>query len=428
MSERCDLAIVGAGAAGLATAIFAAEAAQAAGRAVSVIALDGAARLGAKILISGGGRCNVTHAVVTAADYNGAQNIVRTILAAFDAPAAVRWFTALGVALKREETGKLFPVTDSARTVLDALLRRCAALGVDLRPGHRVNAVRPLGDAGFAVEHERGMLIAKRVALATGGRSLPRTGSDGGGWEIARRLGHSVSATYPALVPLLLDESMFHAGLSGLSHQAELSTLVAGRLADRRSGSLLWTHFGVSGPLTLDTSRHWLTARAAADAATAVELRCGFLPGRDFTAVERWLIARAAARPRATLTTVLAEELPARLAAALIAHSGADPASAIAQLTRERRRALTHALTALPLPVRGARGWNYAEATAGGVPLDEIDRRTLQSRRLPGLYLTGEMLDCDGRIGGFNFQWAWATGFLAGRHAGKEAAGCAAPE
>jgi predicted Rossmann fold flavoprotein len=405
-----DLTIIGAGAAGLAAAIFAATT----DPKKRVVLLDGAESIGAKILISGGGRCNVTHFEVSANDFNGSCNIVRNILAAFDVEATCRWFASLGVELKREETGKLFPVTDSARTVLDSLLRRCSELNVDVRSGHRVREVSKL-ERGFAVEHSRGQLRAERVVLAAGGCSLPRTGSDGSGWAIARSLGHSVTETYPALVPLVLDTGMFHAQLSGVSQAVELTTFADGKVIDRRRGSMLWTHFGISGPVVLDASRHWVIAKAQGRTAA---MRCSFAPGEDFEMIDAWLRDQASQRPRLSLARCLAQRLPERLAALLVQRAGCEAGAALGQLSREQRRAVTHLLTALPLPVVRARGWNFAEVTAGGVPLDEIDYRTMESRKVPGLYLIGEMLDCDGRIGGFNFQWAWATGFLAGRAAG----------
>jgi predicted Rossmann fold flavoprotein len=371
--------------------------------------------------------------------------------------------------LKVEETGKLFPVTDSARTVLDALLGRCGELGVEVwrewrvtgveAEGHGDTGTRGRGEgeddckvqnakckmqieegrdatdtqfeisnlqfaicnpssrpASFRITSPGGELIANRLILATGGRSLPRTGSDGAGWAIARRLGHSVTETFPALVPLVLADGFFHAAISGLSHEAELSTFVEGKRADRRSGSLLWTHFGISGPVVMDASRFWVMAHGRGQEA---QVRCSFLPGESFEQAEKWLIDAATARPKISVGKLIAERLPQRLAEVLLRHAGADPAQTAGQLSRDVRRNIVHTLTALPLPVVRDRGWNYAEVTAGGVPLDEIDFRTMASRKSPGLYLAGEILDCDGRIGGFNFQWAWATGYLAGRGAAR---------
>jgi hypothetical protein len=209
---------------------------------------------------------------------------------------------------------------------------------------------------------------------------------------------------------------MFHAQLAGVSQEVELSVLAGGKRIDRRTGSLLWTHFGVSGPVVMDASRHWTVAR---DGGAAPTLLCNLLPGETFEQVEKWLVRSAASRPKASMLTHLSQKFTERAAAALLRHAGIDPATAASQLTRDARRGLVHVLTGLVLPVEQHRGWNYAEVTAGGVPLTEIDFRTMQSRKVPGLYLAGEVLDCDGRIGGFNFQWAWATGFLAGRAAAR---------
>ena len=278
---------------------------------------------------------------------------------------------SLGVQLKAEETGKLFPVTDSARTVLDALLARLRIDNVDIRPAARVTDVRPI-DADekrrrFRIEYTGGALDAAAVILTTGGRSLPRTGSDGSGWSIARRLGHSVSQTWPALVPLVLDPQMFHADVSGLSHPAELTTFVDAKKVDRRTGSLLWTHFGISGPVVMDASRFWTIGKGNG---RRVELRCAFLPGESFESVEKWLIDAGTSRARASIVKVVAEKLPERLSAAIVRRAGIDPTQPAGQLSRELRRAIVHALTAMPLPVQRDRGWNYAEVTAGGVPLD----------------------------------------------------------
>jgi predicted Rossmann fold flavoprotein len=412
MRDRADIAIIGSGAAGLAAAIFAAEAA--AGIALRIVLLDAAGSVGAKILISGGGRCNVTHQAVAPQDYHANPHIVRNILAALPVQATIKWFASLGVDLTEEETGKLFPVTNKARTVLQALTTRCEALGVSIRCRHRVSDVRVQEGTDFCVKHEQGELVARRVIMATGGRSLPRTGSDGLGWQIARRLGHCVGETYPALVPLVLDPSLFHAKLSGLSQSVELTTWVNGVRVDHRAGSLLWTHFGVSGPVVMDASRFWSMAIGEKQ---SVELRCNFWPGMDTEGADRMLLRHITARPRSTVAKLLAQQWPERFAEAISCYCGITPSLPASQLSKPNRRALAQSLTRFVLPVVRDRGWNYAEVTAGGVPLEEIDFRSMESRVCPGLYFIGEMLDCDGRIGGFNFQWAWATGFLAGRKA-----------
>ena len=252
------------------------------------------------------------------------------------------------------------------------------------------------------------------VVLATGGQSLPKTGSDGAGYAIARGLGHSIIPTTPGLAPLLLEKdgaaTPFHEALSGVAHDAELTLWIDGSVAERIRGSLLWTHFGVSGPAALDMSRHWL--RATLERRDA-RLTVSFCPGSSFEELDRRWTALAAARPKASVQTALATLVPASAAAANLRRLAIDATTALAHFPRDDRRRLVAALAAWPLPVTGSRGYAFAEVTAGGVPLDEIDPATLESRVCPGLFLVGEILDVDGRIGGFNFQWAWSSARLA---------------
>jgi predicted Rossmann fold flavoprotein len=412
--DLIDLAIVGAGAAGLATAIFAARAVPGA----AVVAFDGAARLGAKILVAGGGRCNVTNRRVTPADFSGATPaIVRRVLRAFDELQTVAFFAELGVPLHEEEYGKLFPDSNRAQSVLDGLLAEAARRGAQLRPAHRVQAVRrvtpedPSG-ARFTVVTEQGEFAARAIVLATGGKSLPKTGSDGGGYELARSLGHSLIEPVPALAPLVL-EGEFHTSLSGIAHDVELTVRAAGLKPAVVRGPMLWTHFGVSGPAAMDVSRHWHRAQGDSPDPTSVRVTANFVPGETFETIEAVMLERAAAQPRTTVQALLTAWLPARVAGAVLTAVGIDAATTLAHLAREPRRRLVHALLAFPLPVVRSRGYNYAEATAGGVPLTEVDPATMHSRCCDGLYLVGEVLDVDGRIGGFNFQWAWSSAFVA---------------
>jgi predicted Rossmann fold flavoprotein len=269
---------------------------------------------------------------------------------------------------------------------------------------------------GFVVATASGQQYdARAVVLATGGRSLPKTGSDGAGYELAARLGHGYVETTPALVPLLLDGDA-RAGLSGIAHPARLTIRVEGRRDVRLDGSLLWTHVGVSGPVALNASRHWHRARLEG---RDVEVLLSLCPGETFESLEAWLEEQARTRPRGLVTTALATRLPAAVADAWVRVTGVE-GIALAHLPRDARRRLVHALLASPLAVRDSRGYTVAEVTAGGIPLDEIDPSRMASRRCDGLYLVGEMLDVDGRIGGFNFQWAWSSAWVAGRAIARE--------
>ncbi len=399
------IAVVGAGAAGLATAIFAVRR----GVRGPIVVFDGARRPGAKILVSGGTRCNLTNAMVTEADYGGSpRHLVRRVLRGFGVAETVAFFREIGVTLREERDGKLFPVEGGSRAVLGALLAEAERLGVTLRAGERVVSIDPDRE-GFRLRTSLGTAAARRLVLATGGLSLPKTGSDGEGLGLAAALGHSVVPTTPALVPLVLAGS-FHVPLSGVSHQATLTVREEGRARVRRTGSLLWTHFGLSGPVVLDVSRYWLRGRAAGERPT---LEANLVPALDFDSAERTLLDLAAGRPHLSLARALEGWLPGAVAEAIAGELDIPPATALGGLRREQRRACVRGVVARELPVVGSRGYSFAEATAGGVPLAELDTRTMASRRRRGLFLTGEMLDVDGRVGGFNFQWAWSSAWVA---------------
>jgi predicted flavoprotein YhiN len=426
----CEMAVVGAGAAGFAAAIAGAA------NGVSVVLFNSHPRLGLKILMSGGTRCNVTHDHVSAASYHGSsRNAINLVLKAFPAGRVRAWFEDMGVALKIEPGGKLFPVSDSAETVLDALVRRATSLGVEIRAGTRVESIA-LSEEGFQLETRSGPVVARSVVLSTGGLSYPRTGSDGTGYRLAQSLGHSIVPLTPALTPLLLEGDL-HRNLQGITMPAALTLNAAGRRVITCAGSLLFTHFGLSGPAALDMSRHWLRTTGEPKSVTA-----HFVPGEprplaeggglmepdraerpgglpDRASLEKEWLETAISRPRTTVQGHFAGRLPSRFLREIAARVQVDPAVPLARVTREARRDLLGALTEFPRAVSGVVGYRKAEVTAGGVPLEEIDPRRMASRATPGLFLAGEILDVDGRLGGYNFQWAWSSGFLAGRSAAE---------
>ncbi|MBM4113577.1 MAG: aminoacetone oxidase family FAD-binding enzyme, partial [Phycisphaerae bacterium] len=284
-----DLAVIGAGAAGLFASIWAART----NPRVRVIALDGARKLGAKILVAGGGRCNVTHHAVSERDFSGSTPAaIRRVLERFGVAQVVEYFGSLGVALTREQTGKLFPTTDDARTILNALLDDARNHGVTLMHPARVRAVRARAGASdsnefarFELETDIGRVAAKRIILAAGGRALPKSGSDGAGFDLARSLGHSLSERItPALVPLLLADGHWIRTIPGVAADAEVVVRDGGRIVRRDRGSVLCTHFGLSGPAVLDASRHLLNA---IDGTLSVR----WLPGVPDDRLDAWLRA-----------------------------------------------------------------------------------------------------------------------------------------
>jgi predicted Rossmann fold flavoprotein len=406
LPAACDVLVIGTGAAGLFAATWAGRATRDAGRPLSIVAVDGAKKLGAKILVAGGGRCNVTHGRVSEADFAGSTPAaIRKVLRRFTVDDTVAFFREAGVEFKREDTGKFFPVTDSARTILDALVQGAEAAGALLVHPARVEALDAI-DQTFRATTSVGPITAHRVILCTGGKSLPKSGSDGGGYRLAQDLGHSLTAPIvPALVPLLLPAGHWITTLSGLTLPTEVSLLAAsGKRLASFTGSTLCTHVGLSGPSILDISRHWLIAKAADP---TVRLALNWLPGHTADEVDRLLVATQSRGP----LPLLREHLPDRLAKTLCEQAGAPTGG---DLSREARKKLVQFLTATPLEITGDRGFTAAEATAGGVPLSEVKLDTMESRIRPGLFFAGEVLDVDGRIGGFNFQWAWSSGFIAG--------------
>jgi len=255
---------------------------------------------------------------------------------------------------------------------------------------------------------------ASRVILATGGKALPKSGSDGQGYTLAQAMGHSLTPEiFPALVPLLLPADHFIRQLSGLTLPTTLTLYASsGKRLISFENSTLCTHFGLSGPSVLDISRYLQAAQLGGD--KAAHLRINWLPHTDAKALESAFLQAG----KISLLKFFEGQLPERLLRALCTSVGVEAGDAVTWLTREQRQALVRALCDMPLPIAGNRGFTYAEVTAGGVPLQEIYLETMQSRLCEGLYFCGEICDVDGRIGGFNFQWAWASGYVAGISAG----------
>lgn len=372
---------------------------------------------GRKILISGGGRCNILPSRVDPEQYFTAssRNTLRKMLLSWPLPEQRRFFESeVGLRLElEEETGKLFPATHSARSVRDGLLELARRRGVRLRMDTTVVGLRPPQDgAGWTVLIEGGSIEASSVIIATGGLSVPATGSDGTGMRIVRQLGHTLNPTYAALTPLTTTPAV-HAELAGVSLSVRLEA-PAGRGRLETTGGFLFTHRGYSGPSALNVSHVAVQAMEAGEPVPPIRAQWSEL---DAAGWDRLLLSR----PAGTVIGLARKHLPHRLADRLIAESGVDPQRTPSQLKREERTRLIDALARYTLPITGHEGYKKAEVTGGGVPLSEVDPRTLESRVVPGLHLCGEILDCFGPIGGYNFYWAWATGRAAGLGAAERA-------
>jgi predicted Rossmann fold flavoprotein len=384
--------IVGAGAAGLVAAAFASEP----GRPAVLIekTTDG----GRKILISGGGRCNVLPAALEPERFisSSPPHLVRRMLRAWPLEHQISFFESeLGVALKFEaEDRKYFPKSDRARDVRDALVAFARRRGVDIRFGTTLERLESIGGGRWRAVTSRGDIDADAVILATGGLSVPATGSDGAGLRIAGSLGHTVHPLYPALTPLLANPPI-HAGLSGVSLPVRIRAK-RGKAVREIRGSFLFTHRGYSGPAVLDVS-------AISD---SLLVSWGDISQKDWEALLM--------RGTGLIANALAKKIPQRLVERLLLEAAVPLDRRFQDLRRSERLTLIELLTAYPLKISGNEGFKKAEVTGGGVALDEVDPATLESKLAPGIFMCGEMLDAYGPIGGHNFAWAWATGRAAG--------------
>lgn len=370
---------------------------------------------GRKILISGGGRCNVLPSELDVSRYvtDSSPNTLRKIVRSWPLAEQIAFFEQdVGVPLVEEtESRKLFPASHKARDVRDGLLALARRRGATILTETNVTDVSRNG-TGWSVACTGAPAVeADAVIIATGGLSVPMTGSDGTGLRLLERLGHTIHTTYAALTPLVASSSPF-ASLSGVSLPVTLTATSRARTATA-TGGFLFTHIGYSGPSVLDVSHVIVRSRAERDDPPArVTVRWTPLGEEEWS--ERL-------KPRGTRTVMgaLRAELPDRLAAALISAASVSPDRVLSELQRDERLRLVEMLVRGPLPWTSDEGYKKAEVTGGGVSLAEIDPRTMESRRCPGLYLCGEVLDAFGPIGGYNFLWAWATGRAAGLGAAR---------
>jgi predicted Rossmann fold flavoprotein len=385
-AENFDVAVIGAGAAGLFCAAVAAK------RGRRVLLLDHAEAPGKKILISGGGRCNFTNLDVSAGNFlSGNPHFCKSALAGYTPADFIAAVNARGIAWHEKRLGQLF-CDGSAREIVAMLVEDGNAAGVDLRLAHRITGITKPGDFAIATDH--GAFTATTLVLATGGLSIPKMGATGFTYDIARQFGLALTDIRPALVPLTAGDSWMQ-GLAGVS----LETMSrCGKVAFRESA--LFTHRGLSGPAILQISSYWREGQS---------ISLDLLPGQDARAV---LLARKAARPRAMLKTILAELLPARLADAVAPQGGV-----IGDLPNATLQKTATALASLTITPDGSEGFAKAEVTRGGVDTVELSSKTMEARKVPGLFIIGEAVDVTGWLGGYNFQWAWSSGFAAGSHA-----------
>lgn len=418
-----NIVIIGAGAAGMMAAATAAAACREHAEASRVLVLEKNRKAGVKILMSGGTRCNLTHdcgpaGIMEAFGKNG--SFLRQALAILPPDAVVKLFNSLGVATQVESTGKVFPSSNRALDVRDALQRYAVEAGAEIQLGVSVKSIERQ-PTSFLVHLEEGdSIIADRLIVTSGGRSYPGCGTIGEGYQWMKTLGHSIVPPRPALVPLVGGEAWMNA-ISGVTLEHVCASVWArpepGKKADKRpllarGGSFLFTHMGFSGPTAMDVSG----VMTGAGDFSKTQLTLDLVPDKSTAMVESWFDESRRRDGKRKVVAGIGEWLPKRLAEAIAVDAGAGDCT-FAELPRAALTKLAGHLKKLPLPVTGTRGFEKAEVTAGGVSLKEVDPRTMQSRLVPGLFIAGEILDLDGWIGGYNFQSAFSTGHMAGLHA-----------
>lgn len=405
------LVIVGGGAAGMMASVAAAE-----GGARPLL-VEAGSRVGRKILISGGSRCNLTHEgepkeILEAFGPGG--RFLRAATWEFPPRAVCEWFAARGLDTYAQPDGCVFPGSDEAADVVRALAGELKRLGVTFHRHRRVVSVGRV-DAGFVVRTNEATYTAKKLVVATGGCSYPTTGSTGDGWTFARALGHTIVRPRPALVPLETAEPWV-SGLAGVSvADVALTATPRGERPVTCRGDLLFAHWGVSGPVALRLA--WRLADYLTPPHRHIPLTIDLLPDRTFDDLDIELQRLFAENPRRRWPTIVGDMAPTALVKILAAHLGPTPAKPVAEMTRDERRRIVSHLKTLPLTVTKPRPIEQAIAVRGGVSRDEIDPKTMESRLHKGLYFAGEVMDVDGDCGGYNLQIAWSTGRLAGRMA-----------
>jgi predicted Rossmann fold flavoprotein len=392
MNKAFDAIVLGAGAAGMMCAMAAGR------RGKRVLLLEHADQPGAKILISGGGRCNFTNTGTEPGRFFSANpQFARTALSRYTQQDFIALVEKHRIPYHEKTLGQLF-CDGSARAIVGLLLDECEAAGVDLRLRHRIVDVSRAD--GFRVETDRGSFTAPALVLATGGLSIPKMGATGLSLDLARRFGLPVVETRPALVPLTFGEAdlALMRPISGVSLPVEAR---AGKARFREA--MLFTHRGLSGPSILQISTPWRAGEP---------ITLDLLPDVDANA---WLLARKEERPRAALHTVLAEKLPQRLAAALGTTRLAQHSRPVGELGNKALNGVAAMLKGMALTPSGTEGYAKAEVMAGGVDTAALSSQTMAAKEVPGLHVIGEAVDVTGWLGGYNFQWAWSSGWCAGQ-------------
>ncbi|MBS4015082.1 MAG: NAD(P)/FAD-dependent oxidoreductase [Candidatus Latescibacteria bacterium] len=395
--RQFDTIIIGAGAAGMIAGISAAQAKPK----QNIAIIEKNWILGKKVLVTGNGRCNLTNVNLSPDKYYGENTkCLHNIFNRFSADDTIKFFNKLDVKLKTENDGRVFPITDMSSTIVDALSKELSQQKVKIYVNERLVKLIPDQD-GWQVKTDKNIYETKSVIIATGGKSYPESGSTGDGYDIARQFGHRIIEPRPALVSLELKSDLFKE-LPGVKANVTITLTAQRKVVKRSTGEILFTHFGISGPIVLDLSR--LINNNS-------EVSVNFMPELRKHEELNDLFRQY---PRKTFVNTLDTILPKKLCQVLLNELKIDTEKQASHLTKNENQLIFDKLTNWQLPIRGSRSFEESMVTAGGVSMDEINHRTMESLKAKGLYFAGEILDIDGVSGGYNLQFAWSTGFIAG--------------
>ena len=395
-----DALIIGGGASGLAAACALSR------RGRHVALLEKQPRVGRKLLSTGNGRCNLTNLSASAGNYHGARQAVQAALRAWPPRRVMAFFDELGIPCVADGAGRVYPMSNQAASVLDALRLCCDERGVDTRTGFAVVRLERSGRGFEAVSSEAERVRGRCALVCTGGLAAPKLGASGEGYWLLEAFGHGISPRFAAIAPLKTPPESVR-GLKGIRAEGELTLLIDGETARAEMGEALFAEYGVSGIAAMQLARQ---AAEALRAGRRCALRLNFAPGRD---AAKLLARRAEQLPERRLEDFLNGIVAKRLGQALVKAAGLDMTLATGELKPGQLNRLADCLGGWTLPVTGTQDFDQAQVTAGGATLKDFDTRSMQSLRTPGLFAAGEVLDVDGDCGGFNLQWAWSSALMA---------------
>lgn len=407
--NKYEIAVIGGGAAGIAAAI------QAGRNGKKTVILEGNDRIGKKILTTGNGRCNYTNMDIQPEYYNQSE-FVKTCLKFNMTDDIITFFKTLGITPRVEEEGKIFPMSGQAGSVVTALLSGLERAGVDIITSFKAAEIKKV-NKGFIIKSRKGDEIsAKLIIQACGGMAMPSTGSDGGGYKLCKSMGHTTIKTLPARTKLII-KAPFLQQTKGVKIEGDITLYIDGKKAETKTGDVLFTEFGMSGPPVLDLSG---TASRALDKGKSADIVVDLLSGLSYTDTVEDIKNRRVNLSGQTISSALNGLLNKRLIMPMIKMAGIDIHTDIANLTDAQVMKLAGVLKKLTLKVGGVKGWGDAQVTMGGINTYEINPETMESKIIKGLYFAGEIIDVDGICGGYNLHFAWASGITAAENASKE--------